>query len=120
MRITVLGYPKLLPVGESNHYKLLEDLTFSFHGMEVTVPKGYLTDGASIPRFAWYFVGSPFEPRHMLGAIIHDWLYSQRIADQKVADAVFLQILKEQGKRPVPALVMWLTLRIFGWMWWRK
>ena len=39
-------------------------------------PKGFICDGASIPRFAWSIAGHPFGV-FLMDAIIHDWLYSQ-------------------------------------------
>lgn len=38
-----------------------------------TTEKGYLTDGASIPRFCWSFVGQPYGI-YLRAAIIHDKL----------------------------------------------
>ena len=46
-------------------------------GPVIIVPQGFWTDGASIPRFAWSIVGTPFESDYLQGAVLHDWLYHQ-------------------------------------------
>jgi hypothetical protein len=35
-------------------------------------PKGSVTDGASIPRPFWSFIGGPFEGRYRKAAVVHD------------------------------------------------
>lgn len=54
--------------------ELLEDWTVPFPaGLLITVPKGFITDGASIPRLLWPLL-SPFGPL-LEGAILHDFAY---------------------------------------------
>jgi hypothetical protein len=46
------------------------------NGDIVTVPKGYVTDGASIPRIFWStFIGGPFSSTALWAALTHDWRY---------------------------------------------
>ena len=40
------------------------------------IPKGYKTDGASIPRYLWSAEGSPFTGKYRDAAVIHDYLCS--------------------------------------------
>lgn len=42
----------------------------------ITVPEGFVHDGASVPRVAWPIV-RPFG-RTLRAAVIHDWLYDKR------------------------------------------
>ena len=39
---------------------LLEDVSFTSKGKIWTAPAGSVIDGASIPRFFWRVIGSPF------------------------------------------------------------
>ena len=43
----------------------------------VIVPKGFLIDGASIPRTLWRLMGSPFMPEFSAAATVHDYLYKK-------------------------------------------
>jgi hypothetical protein len=42
-------------------------------GLVIIIPRGFVTDGASIPRLLWFLI-SPFGPL-FLGAILHDFGY---------------------------------------------
>ena len=61
-------YPKLKPTID-NKYILLED----FKCGDFVVPKGYLTNGANIPRVFWAVV-PPFKPKFMNAVLVHDYL----------------------------------------------
>lgn len=41
-------------------------------GKKWKAPKGYVTDGASIPRIFWSLVGGPFDEQYREVALIHD------------------------------------------------
>lgn len=58
---------------EPPRLELLEDWFITLHGIEVVVPQGFITDGASIPKLLWPLI-SPFGPL-LEGAIIHDFGY---------------------------------------------
>ncbi len=57
---------------ESRRYVLARDWVSGRH----TVPNGFQTDGASIPRPLWFLIGSPFAPESIQAAVLHDYLYS--------------------------------------------
>ncbi|MEW8494247.1 MAG: DUF1353 domain-containing protein [Candidatus Thiodiazotropha taylori] len=44
-------------------------------GKKLVVPAGYITDGASIPRFAWSIVGGPMSRPYIYAALPHDFRY---------------------------------------------
>ena len=79
----------------------------------VSVPKGYITDLASVPRFCWAFI-APFDVAR--AAVVHDILYEKintaykgekiltkhdRERYRKVADDVFKEGM-ESAVPPVP------------------
>lgn len=73
------GEPLLTPVGDET-FRLEASIVF-YHGDPaektlVMVPKGFLTDGASIPRIFWPFL-SPWGS-YSRAAIIHDFLCVHR------------------------------------------
>lgn len=68
---------KIEGLSREAQYVLAEDYTFSFNHNGVTrtltVPKGMLTDLASVPRIFRWLVGRV--GRHLEAAIIHDWYF---------------------------------------------
>lgn len=74
----------------------------------IVVPKGFVFDGASIPRIAWSVTGvTPFSNEIICAAVVHDYLYTNfkflavdgevEKVTRKEADQVFLRIMKYQG-----------------------
>lgn len=87
----------------------------------VAVPKGFETDGASIPRVLWPFLGSPFSPRYMTAALVHDYLYRfPRGIGRREADDLFRRYLLRDQVKPWLAKVMWLAVRVFGQSYWNR
>ena len=81
---------------------------------KITVPIDTITDGASIPRFLWCLLGSPWSGRYAPGAIVHDFLYQEKKFTRKEADLVFLESM-EVLKVPLwKRRVMYRALRLFG------
>lgn len=70
--------PLTVPMPFTNRYQLERDLElkYSVDGVvkSVVIPSGYLTDGASIPAVAWQIIGTPYEPRFLTAAIVHDYM----------------------------------------------
>ena len=84
----------------------------------ITVPKGLLTDLASVPRVARSFAGRV--GRHLEASIVHDWLYGAHVGSREFADQVFLAGMKAAK---VPRLQRWLiyrAVRTFGARSYRK
>lgn len=56
--ITPLNVQKI----SDDDFKLISDFTYRISDTHfITVPAGFRTDGASIPRALWSTVGNPFE-----------------------------------------------------------
>lgn len=87
-----------------------------------TIPQGFVTDGASIPRFLWRICGHPMEAPRLHLAIIHDWFYSGGCpgVTRRFADAVFRDGQVCVGIRKTHAYVEWLALRLCGRSHWYK
>ena len=80
----------------------------------LTVPIGFLTDLASVPRLplAWLLAGG-------LGnaaATIHDYLYTTRKVPRKIADKVFYEILQDDKIDSWRAWLMYRAVRLFGFL----
>jgi hypothetical protein len=69
--------PTLIPVDEPGKSRMSLQHPFQYThrlGDIYGVEEGYITDGASIPRFFWLSVGHPFQSQYLRAAIIHDKL----------------------------------------------
>jgi hypothetical protein len=79
----------------------------------VLIPTGHATNGASIPRFFWWLL-SPFDPRYMEEATIHDHLCNQ--GQYQRADAWFEQLLIDNDE-----IARWhrkvFIASVKGWHW---
>jgi hypothetical protein len=63
----------------------------------IVVPKGFESDGCSMPRFFWRLFGHPFDMQYLREAILHDWLYKTQIFDRKTADRLFKEEMEKSA-----------------------
>jgi len=94
--------------------KVLEDITYTNDGISITIKKGFITDGASIPRWLWSFTGSPFVGKYRKAAVLHDYIYRYRLYNKKDADLLFYKIMLESGVSKFKAKLFYLALYFFG------
>lgn len=84
----------------------------------VTIPAGFLTDGASIPQVFWNIL-APFG-EYFPAALLHDYLYSQASTGhfnttRKQADALFLEAMFNLGVPWHTRHTIHAAVRAFGW-----
>jgi len=79
--------------------------------VRATVPAGYCTDFASVPRWLWWLV--PPRGRWNRAAILHDYLYDKHV-DRFLADALFRLGMAELGVPWLPRNAMYFAVRLFG------
>lgn len=108
--------PKLIPLASGREFVLAEALTYRENGTTFTIPAGFRTDFASIPRLFWVLV-APLG-RHLLAALLHDWLYWEQIETRERADKVFLNVMEERGVLWGVRMSMYYAVRVFGWHAW--
>jgi hypothetical protein len=107
----------------SRHFRLLSFFrqVHPVYGT-LTVPEGFITDGASVPRPFWPLfspVGACFP-----AAVVHDWLYhnsSTKAAPltREQADRAFYDGLTVLGMRWVARRTVFRAVRLFGWAAWK-
>ena len=98
----------------NGRWELLAPITYEVPGIgPVTVPAGFDTDFASVPRlpFMFWLLGD----RADYAAVIHDYLYRTGIVSRSVADKVFRTIAEEEGLGFFARWSMWAGLRVGGW-----
>lgn len=83
----------------------------------ISVPAGFKTDLASIPRLFWNLL-PPFG-KYTNAAIVHDYLYRTQIFPRAKADKVLWQAMKFSNVRWGVRLLIYLSVRCFGGFAWR-
>lgn len=89
-------------------------------GIAVHLPAGYVTDLASIPRWAWALVGHPATGEFQDAAIIHDWICDLAVDRQDysirlIGDAIFFHLLQVAGVSYWKRALMYLAVRTHGY-----
>lgn len=83
--------PKISPLfGSTTKYILIEDYTFK----NITVPRGFIFDGATIPKLFWKVHGHPFRPNFVAAALIHDYGLYHKDFKRKEVNSLFYELLK--------------------------
>ena len=78
------------------------------------VPAGFITDGASIPRFFWRFIGHPFEGEYIGVYVEHDHDYAVGKISRNVAEKKLLDGLKAKGIGYCKRYAIYWAVRLFG------
>lgn len=86
------------------------------------VPRGTVTDLASVPRIVPGLVRVllPSKLESALAAILHDWLYATASVSRREADRLFWLALRVAGEGRVGSWLMWAGVRAGGWLAWRR
>lgn len=142
-------YALLEPYNDLHEYILLEEFWVWWQDAgktyRIRVPKGFITDIASIPRWVWSFSGLTPDGLYRNAALIHDWLYmwqgklpgssfQQQETDgtwldvglalfhppdaewsRDEIDRLFLRIMKACGVDKNTRTKIYWSVRLFGW-----
>lgn len=92
------------------------DVGYLGSNLTIIVPKGKITDFASIPKIL-----TPIFPRygqHTKAAVLHDYLYDlvrKEGFPRRLADFFFLDAMKILNVPLWRRLIMYYCVRLFGW-----
>lgn len=98
-------------------YRLLSDYTFTDELL--TVPAGFRTDFASVPKWLWFVF--PPVGFYAKAALLHDWCYycGPKLGITRWdADAIFRRQMKRDGVGVRTRYTLWLAVRLFGHRFW--
>lgn len=91
----------------------------------IIVPKGFINDLASIPRFFRRVI--PVNGRHRYAAVVHDWLYANANGsrtvqgiDRETADKIFLEAMEVLGVAGWKQKAMYQAVRLGGGVYWKR
>jgi hypothetical protein len=99
---------------------LYEDLPYSVgaSGIVITIPAGFVTDYASIPRGLWSFF--PPHGQYSKAAIIHDYLYWTQECTKEQADNLLLIAMKESDVDGVSKWTIYYGVDVLGKSSWEE
>ncbi len=80
---------------------------------KIDVPTGYLTNMASIPKFAWGWIGSP-TGEYGAAAVIHDWCCQYEPWPRAKSDMIFYEAMRDSQVSYFKRSIMYLAVRIWG------
>lgn len=144
--IPAFKQPVLTQVSDRD-FALVEDYVYHWiHEQtlyKIVVPAGFITDIASVPRWAWGFILPT--GLHTAAAVLHDFLYRTnkparllqhhyyyRFLDEqwknishypwsrKNCDRLFCRVMREAGTGKIRRRVMFLSVRLAGWWGWHR
>jgi len=81
---------------------------------EIYIPKGFITDGMSIPKWLQPIIGEPFEGNTLRAAIVHDYLCSSKSESQAFTHGIFREILKLDGVSAWRRNAAWLGVVVYN------
>ena len=87
-----------------------------------TVPAGYVSDGASVPRLFWRLLSPPIDPVTLAPSIIHDWLYDNAWRydlTRLECDRWYRDALVANGYPLWKANLTYIGIRLVGWRHWQ-
>ena len=106
-------YPLIVEFVDGKIWKLVEDFQYIRDcGEVITVPKGFLFDFASIPRFCWGWIGSP-TGEYGPAALIHDFLCLSPDCPIRKTDRIFLECMTILEVPRWKRLIMFFAVRAF-------
>ena len=105
-----------------NVFTVLFARRVNFGGKSFLIPRGFESDGASVPRLFWRIVFPNSDSHVTTAGICHDWIYREQptVWNRKEADRMFLALLIEFGAGLFAACCAYCAVRLFGWIAWRK
>ena len=113
--------PILKPFADNRQWVLFSDLNYvvGTTSIVITVPKGFVTDFASIPRALWSFGLSP-NGTYSKAAIVHDYLYWIQRCTRLQADNILDIAMKEAKVEPITRTAIYEGVRAGGRSAWRQ
>lgn len=105
----------LLPFADNRQWVLFDDMKYEIgrSGVVVTVPKGFVTDFASIPQAFWSTGLSP-NGLYSKAAVVHDYLYWTQTCTRQQADNLLVIAMKESGVRAPSRQLVFDGVRLGG------
>jgi hypothetical protein len=107
----MVNRPILKPVGKYQ-FELVENYRYR----DIVIPKGYITDGASVPRIFWS-IFPPNKAEYLSAAIVHDYLTDIVIEKKSITfrsvDNTFRDMLIDLNVNKIEVKVLYWSVRLY-------
>ena len=90
-------------------WKLVDPVVYAGSKQTFTVPAGFVTDFATVPRIFFWLV--PSYGAYTKAAVLHDYLTTTKAVSQADADGLFRRAMRELRVPFVRRWVMWAGVR---------
>lgn len=106
--------PTLTPFADGEYWVLDNDMVYEVRksGYSIVVPRGFVTDFASVPRIFWTIF--PRHGEYTRAAIVHDYLYWQQQCTRQQADELFDIIMEDSHVDSATRLTIYAAVRVWG------
>ena len=84
----------------------------------IRVPLGFITDFASVPRFAWFII--PPDGKYTQAAVLHDFLVKTKQYSRDKTNKIFLEAMEVLGVPKWKRLLMYWSVQAWTWLFWDK
>lgn len=120
----IRGVTEMIALREgSNDFVVTDPERYMYNDIEIVVPKGFVSDLASIPRILWGVL-PPHHHRYRLAALVHDFLLTDPIIDggnfriftRADIDLIFKEIMQASGVKPWKVFVMYNAVRAWSYL----
>lgn len=89
---------------------------------KITVPAGFVCDGASVPQAAQAIIGHPFD-EYLEAGVLHDFLYAHASDKYRItreeADGIFKEVMWNYRVPKWKIPLMFAAVRMFGGKFWK-
>jgi hypothetical protein len=115
-------HSELILMAVKGGWTVVQDFTYTSDMLnkDITVPSGYFTDLASVPRLMRWLVPVA-NAKNRKAAVVHDYLCThgvelEIVKSQKQADVVFREALGASGLGRFKSGAMYYPVRTFQWI----
>lgn len=108
------------PLGDGVNWEVYNPFDYQSDTLDTTISiaKGFITDGASIPRIFWNIL-DPTGP-YFQAAVVHDYLYRCQKFTRHQSDDVLLEGMWVLNCKFREYCVIYVMVRLFGWNAWKR
>ena len=111
------------PFSDGIRWELLDEFSYDVgslgSGDTITVPAGFITDFASIPKIAWSIIGGPWG-KYGKAAVIHDYLFATQQRSWRETNQIFLEGMQVLGVSWLKRTIMYSVVTTFSWVSWLR
>lgn len=113
--------PRVELLADGRNIQLLENFEYAdLRQRSWIVPRGYISNGASVPQILWSANLAPLTGKYRDASILHDYLCQLRVTPtSEETHLLFYEAMRVSGVDRVTAYLFWDTVSWFGPHWQR-